>query len=201
MAQHDRQKACCTSHVNPPESCVIRNDVQRVLGEIMMSRFFSRARVTAAIYFIVGFLCSPVVIGVWKAHYVLPGQDRQRAEAYSFFYRTMIELFAGIYNPESGFVSEDALNDYKKYADRLGDMCQVHLGKDSAGNFVGQAFFPSGDVFDIEVFRSNKRLKLTNFFHRNWESVWRDALDWYGVSTMRQHQLSPPGQHAVQGGD
>ena len=156
-----------------------------------MSRSFSRACLVAAIYFIAGFLCSPIAIGIWKAHFVAPVQRQQQEEAYAFFYRTMIELSEGTYNPESGFVREDALNDYKKYADRLGGMCQIHLGRDSADNFVGKAFFPSGDIFDIYVFRGKERLMLLSFFHRNWESVWRETLNWYGISDTKQRRGEP----------
>ena len=115
-----------------------------------MSRSSFRACLMAAIYFVGGFLCSPIVIGVWKANFVTPAHRQQEKDAYSFFYRTMMELSKGNYDPESGLVREDALNDYKKYADQLGGMCQIHLERDSADNFVGQAFFPSGDIFHTE---------------------------------------------------
>jgi hypothetical protein len=161
------------------------------LGEIKVSKSFSRMRLKAAIWFVAGFLCSPVVIGVWKAHFVIPVQHQQRYEAYAFFYRTMAELFEGTYSAESGSVREDALGDYKKYADRLGGMCQVHLGKDSAGSFVGQAFFPSGDIFDVAVVRSSGRLYLTLFLPRNWKPLWAETLDRYGVSHPKPRPVEP----------
>ena len=154
-----------------------------------MSKSFTRACLTGVICFVVGFLCSPVVIGVWKANFVTPLHRQREREAYSFFYREMFELFEGTYNPQSRFVSEDALNDYKKHADRLGSVCQVHLGQDSAGNFVGRAFFPSGDVFDVEVFRSHEHLELTRFFPRDWSQLWAETLRFYGVSDTKQSRV------------
>jgi hypothetical protein len=156
-----------------------------------MNKQISRLFIVAVICFVIGVLFGIVAMTLHRTRVVIPEQRQRETEAYTFFYRTMIELSEGTYNPESGFVRQDVLNEYKKYADRLGGMCQVHLGKDSAGNFIGKAFFPSGDIFDVEVFRNNEGLMLSFFFHRNWESVWRETLDWYRISHTNQRQVGP----------
>lgn len=156
-----------------------------------MNRQISLYFVVGVICFAVGFLFGVVATTAHRTRHVKPEERQRESEAYTFFYRTMNELSKGTYNPESGFVCQDALNEYKKYAKGLGGMCQVHLGKDSAGNFVGKAFFPSGDIFDVEVFRNNEGMMLSFFFHRNWESVWKDTLDWHGVSDTKQSHVGP----------
>lgn len=155
----------------------------------MMSRSFSRVCLTAVLSFIVGFLCSPVVIGLWKGQFVAPVELQRYKEAHAFFYKTMIELFEGTYNSEDGYISQkphDIPNIYKEYAERLGGKCVVHLEKDSLDDFVGQAFFPSGDVFDVTVARIDGRWKLVDFHHWNWNRLWADRLDLYDVSDTRQ---------------
>ncbi|MHC4170325.1 MAG: hypothetical protein ACYSWQ_25570, partial [Planctomycetota bacterium] len=148
---------------------------------IMMSRLRSRACLTVAISFIVGFLCSPVVIGLWKGQFVAPVELQRRTEAHSFFYRTMIELFDGTYNPEEGFVRQDALDTYDEYADRFGGMCLAHLYEDSGGGFNGDAFFPSGDVCEVAIRKLEGHWHLTYFRPRNWSLLWTDTLDRYDV--------------------
>ncbi len=147
----------------------------------------SRLCITAAICFIAGFLCSPVVIGAWKARFVAPVKRQQEREAYSFFYKTMLELFEGTYNPENGSISKGDLDIYKEFEDRLGGMCQVRLERDSAGDFVGYAFFPSGDVFEVAVRRIEGSWHL-NYFPRNWRQLWASELDRYDLSNIEQHQ-------------
>jgi hypothetical protein len=147
-----------------------------------MSRSFFLVGLTVVLCFVAGFLCGTITIKVWKARFVVPVQRKQEWEAYSFFYKTMLELSKGTYNPETDSVSEDVLNEYKKYADRLGGKCQVHLEKDSAGGFIGEVFFPSGDIFEVGVARIGGHLYLNLFLSRNWKQLWMETLDRYGVS-------------------
>jgi len=147
-----------------------------------MNRRISRYFVVSLVCFALGFLFGIVAITAHRTRHVEPEERQRESEAYTFFYRTMNELSKGTYDPESGFVRQDALDSYKKYADRLGGMCQVHFGKDSAGGFVGKALFPSGDIFEVEVVRSGGRLYLICFFPRNWKQLWAETLDWYGLS-------------------
>ena len=107
------------------------------------------------------------------------------------FFKTMIGLFEGTYNPEDGYISQkphDIPNIYKEYAERLGGKCVVHLEKDSVADFVGQAFFPSGDVFDVTVARIDGRWKLIRFNHWNWSRFWADRLDLYDVSDTKERR-------------
>jgi hypothetical protein len=156
-----------------------------------MNRWISMYFVVGVICFALGFLFGIVAITAHRTRYVEPEERRRESEAYAFFYKTMNELSKGTYNPESGFVRQDVLNEYKKYAEGFGSMCQVHLGKDSAGNFVGKAFFPSGDIFDVEVFRNHEGMMLSFLLHRDWEPVWKDALDRYRISDTNQRQVIP----------
>ena len=156
-----------------------------------MNRQVFRLFIVAVICFVIGVLFGIVATTLHRTRVVIPEQRQRETEAYTFFYKTMNELSKGTYNPESGFVRRDALNDYKKYADRLGGMCQVHLGKDSAGGFVGKAFFPSGDIFEVGVVRSGGRLYLICFFPRNWKQLWAETLDWYRISDTNQRQVKP----------
>jgi len=153
----------------------------------LMSRSFSRGFATVAISFIVGLLCSPIAIGIWKGRYVLPVQCQQRRDAHAFFYRTMIELLSDTYDPKEGFVRQDALDNYKKYVDQLGGMCFVRLDEDSGGCFDGLAFFPSGDVFEVGVQRIAGSWHLTLFQPWNWERLWAGTLDRYDVHDTKQH--------------
>ena len=139
-----------------------------------MNRRSFRLCLTAVISFIAGFLWSPIAIGVWKAQFVTPVHRQRQKEAYSFFYRTMLGLFEGTYGPENGFISQEAMNIYKKYRDRLGIKCRVHLEEDSAGDFVGEAFFPSGDLFRVEIRRIDECLVLAWFHPEDWDRLLRE---------------------------
>ena len=64
-----------------------------------MSKSFARTHLIAAIYFIVGFICSPIIIGIWKTQFVDINHEKQiKKEAYSFFYRISTSLLMELSN-------------------------------------------------------------------------------------------------------
>ena len=133
----------------------------------------SRLCFTAAVAFIAGVLVLPVTLVSLS---IPKGPSlQQRQEARSFFYRTMYELFEGIYNPEEGSVSKDALETFKEYRPRLGDKCHLLLYNDPYGHFGGKAFFPSGDMFHVVIVQIGEHFVLKRFNLGDWEAVWMEA--------------------------
>jgi len=128
-----------------------------------------------AISFIAGTIFWPMAL-VLLSKLERPGLYQRKKEAYSFFYRTMNELFEGTYNSEEGSVSQDALETFKEYKAWLGGKCRLVIGDDSSGYFGGEAFFPSGDIFYVVIVRKDERMVLERFHPEDWERLWRDLM-------------------------
>jgi len=141
-----------------------------------MNKSLFRLCLTAAVAFIAGTIFMPMGL-VLMSKLERPGRYQQKKEAYSFFYRTMNELFEGTYNPEEGSVSPDALETFKKYGPRLGGKCRLFISDDESGYFDGIAFFPSGDCFSVVVLRINDdRMVLKSFYPLDWEEFWMRVM-------------------------
>ncbi|MHC4167511.1 MAG: VanZ family protein [Planctomycetota bacterium] len=139
----------------------------------------SRLCFTAAVAFFAGVLVLPVAL-VPLSMFIGPDLQEEQKEAYSFFYRTMHELFEGNYNSDKGTVSEEALLIFSEHGPRLGDKCQWFiydsLERQRKGYFFGPAFFPSGDMFVVRIERVGKRFTLKEFSPWDWEEAWMELL-------------------------
>lgn len=151
----------------------------------MMNKSLCRLCLITTIAFIAGAVFVLIAIVVWKSHFE-PNRSQRKGEAYAFFYKTMHELSEGKFNPEEGSVSTDALETFKKYESRLGDKCWLSIGDGSSGYFEGVAFFPSGDIFCVEIMRVRKHLLLKSFELENWELLWKDILYRYRIERDRK---------------
>lgn len=158
-------------------SIAYRQQLQRLKVEPV-----SRLCFTAAVGFVAGVLMLPLTVIPLS---MLRGPDLQekQKEASSFFYRTMNELFQSTYNPEDGTVSKEALAILNERAPSLGGKCWLFIYDDwysqqrqRKGYFFGPAFFPSGDMFEVEIERAGEGFVLKQFKPGNWESAWQEMM-------------------------
>lgn len=135
-----------------------------------------------AVGFVAGVLVLPLTvipIGILKR----PSLQEKQAEAYSFFYRTMNDVFEGRYDLKEDSVSREALEMLKERAPGLGGKCWLFIYDDwysqqrqMKGYFFGPAFFPSGDMFEVEMERVDKHFMLKKFRPGKWESAWQEMM-------------------------
>ena len=100
--------------------------------------------------------------------------EELKKEASSFFYKTMRELYEGTYNPEDGYVSQSAYESFKEYKSKLEPKCHLAQINEAYGTFYGYAFFPSEDVFIIEMKRFEEKWRLITLDRVNTQSFWID---------------------------
>ena len=100
--------------------------------------------------------------------------ERQQAEA--FFYRTINALFEGTYDANEGLVSPEFMNALKKYEPQLGKKCRLYIIDSTPGYYECFAFFPSGDVFTLQIVLMNGNWKLYGFHQRDWDSFWKYTI-------------------------
>jgi VanZ family protein len=107
----------------------------------------------------------------------------QQKEARHFFYRTMYKLFEGKYNPEEGIVSKDALQIFNEHRHQLGNKCKLFIYDDwfsrnrqKAGFFIGLVFFPSEDMYSVEIERKDGSFILKKLSLADWEQDWKEEL-------------------------
>ncbi len=142
----------------------------------------SRLCFTAVVAFIAGILFVPsTLFSLNKLSG--PSLQQQQKEANYFFYRTMHALFEGTYNPEEGTVSKDALEIFKEHGPRFGDKCKLFIYDDwfsrnrqKAGFFCGPVFFPSGDMYSVEIERMGEHFVLKKLSPADWEQDWMEEV-------------------------
>jgi hypothetical protein len=149
------------------------------MEESKIKKSVSQLCLTALISFIIGIFFGPYALIGWELTFPTkrpyPYPYAQGGAAF-FFYSTMNALFEGTYNPEENSVSPEALKTFREYASRLGGKCKVYISEVSSSLYRGKAFFPSGDLFDVEIVQTGDRWVLNYFCHRKWDIIWREAL-------------------------
>lgn len=152
-----------------------KQELQRLKTESV-----SRLCFAIAVAFIAGVLVYPVTLILLNT-FIGPNLQKEQKAAYSFFYGTMNELFQGNHKPEEGTVSKEALKTFNEHRHRLGDKCWLFIYSDwyslerqKKGHFFGPAFFPSGDMFEVEMKRSDQGFVLKRLTPGDWESAWME---------------------------
>jgi len=91
----------------------------------------------------------------------------------------MYELFDDSYNPESGYVSQYALDSFKKYRSNLEPRCRLVNVGEGYGVFYGEVFFPSGDNFEVGMKKSEEGWTLSGLRYLGNKQIWCDLLLYY----------------------
>ena len=128
------------------------------------------------ISFIAGVSVVPLAIGGYLGLFVT-NRPSQEQEAKAFFYRTMNSLFEDTYNIEEGSVSTEFMNEFKKYEPQLGKKCRLYIIDSESGYYECFAFFPSGDVFGLQIVLMNDKWILYGFNRRDWDSFWKGVVN------------------------
>lgn len=145
-----------------------------------MNKSLFRLCLTATIAFIAGTIFMPMAL-VLLSKLERPGRYQQKREAITFFYKTMNELFEGTYNPEEGYVLDWVLEKFEEYKLNLGGKCKLFIIDSTPGYYECYVFFPSGDLFSLVIDRRDGRGKLGGFHLQDWDRLWKDTLDRYGI--------------------
>lgn len=124
------------------------------------------------ISFIAGIVVGPFAMIIFF-ELISPNREQQ---AKSFFYRTMDELFEDTYNTEESPVSPEFMEAFKKYEPQLGKKCHLHIFDGTSGYYECFAFFPSGNVFVLQIVSMDDKWKLYGFNPCDWDSVWSHAI-------------------------
>ncbi len=144
-----------------------------------MNKSISNLCLTAVIAFIVGSIIGitigTIALNSWRSH-KSQKQREQRGEAVHFFYRTMNDLFEGIYNPQEGTIYKDALKEFREYESRLGNKCMLFIGDANPSYYEGTAVFSSGDCFYVYISRTDERYEIIGLQHKDWDQIWKEIL-------------------------
>lgn len=141
-----------------------------------MKRLVLPLLLTAIVSFIGGILFWPFYLAL-RTDFNAPRKYSQRMEANSFFFGTMKALLEGSYSDEDSSISPEALETFREYESRLGGKCWADIREEESGYHWGMAIFPSGDVFEVIIFRKeDESFLLKCFDHQDWERLWRNAL-------------------------
>jgi uncharacterized protein YneF (UPF0154 family) len=130
---------------------------------------------------LVSFLCGGIFISRLSPEDRIGRLERLQGEAVVFFYDTMRELFLGTYDQQKNQVSAQALGVFNTYRARLEPKCWLVNTREVYGAFWGEALFPSGDVIEVCMEKSDKGwvVSLLNhmgdkyFFHDLSEVTWK----------------------------
>lgn len=144
-----------------------------------MNRLYSRLRLPATIFFsfVAGYAFYHYSGAIWDPVYQGWEQtnskvEKLRQEAIPFFYRTMLDLFAGTYDPKDGYISKNALNAFNKYKSRLEPRCRLINIYFYDAAFASEALFPSGDRFAVAMIKGDKGWRLDSFGHISNEHIY-----------------------------
>jgi len=140
-----------------------------------MKRETTNLYIISAISFFAG-----MVVGLFAMivffELILPNRYQREQEAKSFFYRTMNAIFEDTYNSEEGSVSPQFMDAFKKYEPQLGKKCRLYIIDSHTDYYECIAFFPSGDVFTLQIALENESWILYGFNPVDWDSFWRNAI-------------------------
>ena len=129
------------------------------------------------LFFVICFVFGYISSRIMNPHFPeIERYKKQVREAHSFFYKTMYELFDGTYNPEGGYVSQYALDNFKKYRSNLEPRCRLVNVGEGYGVFYGEVFFPSGDHFEVAMKKTEKGWILSGLRHLGNKQIWYDLF-------------------------
>ncbi len=148
--------------------------------ELAMKRW--KLAVLLVVVSLVSFLCGGIFISTLSPEDRISRLERLRGEAVVFFYDTMRELFAGTYDQQEGYVSTEALEVFNTFRASLEPRCWLVNVKESYGAFWGDALFPSGDLIEVAMRKTDKGWVLSllnhigtkNYFFNLSEARWRE---------------------------
>ena len=146
-----------------------------------MKRETKNLCIISAFSFIVGVAVVPLAVWavggfLWNFGFLFTNEPSPEQEAKSFFYRTMNAIFEDTYNAEEGSVSPEFMNAFKKYESQLGKKCRLYIIDSHSDYYECFTFFPSGDVFTLQIALENDSWILYGFSLWDWDSFWRDAI-------------------------
>jgi hypothetical protein len=146
-----------------------------------MKRETKNLCIISAISFIAGVAVVPLAVmtlGAVVGFFGFFSTNRQSQElrAKAFFYRTMNAIFEDTYNSEEGSVSPEFMDTFKKYEPQLGKKCRLYIIDSHSDYYECFTFFPSGDVFSLQIELMNDKWKLYGFNPWDWDSFWRNAI-------------------------
>lgn len=146
-----------------------------------MKRETTNLCIVSAMSFIVGVAVAPLAVGALGAvvgfsAFFFTNRQSQEREAKAFFYRTMNAIFEDTYNAREGSVSPQFMDAFKKYEPQLGKKCRLYIIDSHSGYYECFTFFPSGDVFSVQIELMNDKWKLYGFNTWDWDYFWRDAI-------------------------
>ena len=150
--------------------------------ELAMKRW--KLAVSLMVVSLVSFLCGGIFISRLSPEDRISRLERLRAEAVVFFYDTMRELFAGTYDQQEGYVSAEALGVFNTCRASLEPRCWLVNVRESYGDFWGDALFPSGDLIEVAMTKTDKGWVLSwlnqigankHFFNLS-EAKWRTRI-------------------------
>ena len=95
-------------------------------------------------------------------------------EASYFIYKTMNELYSGTYNPEDGYISKSAFDNFKEYESKIEPRCRLARVRETYGVINGEVFFPSGGNFHFILSKTNKGWILDTFNYLGNNEIWVD---------------------------
>jgi hypothetical protein len=147
-----------------------------------MKRETKNLCIMSAVSFIAGVAVVPLAVvalgvAVGFLGFFSTNRQSQEQQAEAFFYRTMNALFEGTYNANEGSVSPEFMNAFKKYEPQLGKKCRLYIIDSTPGYYECFTFFPSGDVFVLQIVLMNDRWILYGFDLRDWDIFWRNAVE------------------------
>ncbi len=89
----------------------------------------------------------------------------------------MNAIFEDTYNAEEGSVSPEFMDAFKKYEPQFGEKCRLYIIDSHSDYYECFTFFPSGDVFSVQIELMNDKWKLYGFNPWDWDSFWRDTIE------------------------
>lgn len=141
-----------------------------------MRRSITNICFIALIAYFAGAIVGATVLIQWRSN-DRKKRSEQKGQAFTFFYKTMNDLFEGTYNPQDDAIYKDALKEFRKYEPRLGKKCLLYIGDANPSYYEGTAIFPSGDLFYVYISRMGKRYEIIRLRHEDWDGRWRHMLD------------------------
>ena len=95
-------------------------------------------------------------------------------EARYFFYKTMNEFYSGTYDPEDGYISQNAIDNLKEYKSKIESRCRLVSVRETYGVINCEVFYPSGANFHVILSKTDKGWILDTFNYLGNNQIWID---------------------------
>lgn len=86
----------------------------------------------------------------------------------------MNELYSGTYNPEDGYISKNAIDNFKEYKSKIEPRCRLVRVRETYGVINGEVFFPSWGNFHVILSKTDKGWILDTFNYLGNNQIWID---------------------------